>query len=88
MTTLTVHDRSRCDLYEITCTRWDGNGTLFVTVRETIGEREISPRRLAAMRRLARRAIDHPERTRSARTVRTWFAQGSSHATFAVSRVA
>ncbi len=83
---LTIGDRSRNGLYEITDTRWDSNGTLFVTVRELIGERELPASRLRAMRDLARQAISHPDKTRSARTVRTWHYQGGMHVTFAVSR--
>lgn len=81
-------DFSRNGLYQITCTLWDSNGTLSVTVREMIGERELPKERLEAMRRFARRALPeyHKGQTRSARTVRTWFADGGSHATFAVSR--
>lgn len=81
-------DFTRNGLYQITDTHWDSNGTLRVTVREMIGERDIPKARLEAMRRFARRAL--PEyrqgQTRSVRTVRTWYAQGTSHATFAVSR--
>ena len=84
---LTIRDRSRNGLYEITDTHWDSNGTLEVTVRELIGERELPAKRLRAMRDLARQAIAHPDKTRSARTVRTWYAQGGMHATFAVSRL-
>lgn len=80
---------SRNGLYQITDTNWDNNGTLSVTVREMIGEREMPKPRLEAMRRFARRAL--PEyregQTKSAATVRTWFANGQSHATFAVSRL-
>lgn len=81
-------DFSRNGLYQITDTSWDSNGTLKVTVREMIGEPELPKARLEAMRRFARRALPeyHEGQTRSARTVRTWYAQGTSHATFAVSR--
>lgn len=81
-----IGDRTRNGLYEITDTNWDHNGTLRVTVRELIGERELSPARIRAMRDLARRALPYPEKTRSAKCVRTWYAQGCSHATFWVSR--
>lgn len=85
---LNIGDYSRNGLYQITDTSWDSNGTLRVTVREMIGEREIPKARLEAMRRFARRALPEyrPGQTRSAKTVRTWYAQGQSHATFAVSR--
>jgi hypothetical protein len=85
---LTIGARSRDGLLEITDTRWDGNGTLFVTVRELIGTgcwRGGLP--IERMRRLARRALMYPERTRSSRVVRQWSAQGADHVTFAVSRL-
>jgi len=87
MATLEIGDYSRNGLYQITDTRWDSNGTMYVTVREMIGERELPKTRLEAMRRFARRALSHPEKTRSARTVRTCYASGQSHATFAISRL-
>lgn len=78
-------------LLEIVDTRWDGNGTLYVTVRELIGgfeswvvSRENVIRR---MRRLARRAIMYPENTRSSRVTHVWKSNGCSHVTFAVSRL-
>lgn len=85
----TIGDRSRNGLYEITDTNWDHNGTLRVTVRELIGEPvyRLDAKRIRAMRDLARQAIDHPDKTRSARLIRTWYAQGGSHAAFAVSRL-
>lgn len=82
--TLTIGDRNRAGDLEITDTAWDHNGTMRVTVRELTGQCEID---VAAARRLARRAIHHPEKTRSSRVIRTWFAQGSTHVTFAVSRL-
>lgn len=85
---LTIGDRSRDGLLEITDTRWDRNGTLFVTVRELIGSGcWVGGLPVDRMRRLARRAIDNPERTRSSRALRTWSAQDSDHITFAVSRL-
>ena len=84
--TLTIGDYSRDGYYQITDTNWDHNGTLRVTVRELYGVSMIGPGMLEAMRRLARRAISHPDKTRSARTVRTFYANGCSHATFAVTR--
>lgn len=81
-------DFSRNGLYQITDTHWDSNGTLRVTVREMIGERELPKARLEAMRRFARRALPEyrPGQTRGASTVRTWYAQGGMHATFDVTR--
>lgn len=80
---------SRNGLYQITDTNWDSNGTLAVTVREMIGEQSLPKTRLEAMRKFARRALPeyHEGQTKSAATVRTWFANGQSHATFAVSRL-
>lgn len=88
--TLEIGDYSRNGMYQITDTAWDSNGTLRVTVREMIGERELPKARLEAMRRLARRALPeyYPGQTRRASTVRTWYADGCSHATFDVSRIA
>jgi hypothetical protein len=87
MSEVKLGDISRNGLYQITDTSWDSNGTLRVTVRELIGERGISKARLEAMRRFARRALAHQDQTKSAKTIRTWYNQGCSHATFAVSRL-
>jgi hypothetical protein len=85
---LKIGDRSRDGLLEITDTSWDHNGTLMVTVRELIGTGcWVGGLPIERMRRLARRALMYPEKTRSARTVRKWSAQGSDHVTFAVSRL-
>lgn len=88
MANVKLGDFSKNGLYQITDTSWNHNGTLSVTVREMIGERSIPKARLEAMRRFARRALPEykPGQTRSARTVRTWYATGQMHATFAVSR--
>lgn len=85
---LTIGDTSRDGLLEITDTRWDSNGTMFVTVRELIGAGcWVGGLPVERMRRLARRAIAHPDKTRSSRVVRTWKQGGSDHVTFAVSRL-
>lgn len=81
-----IGDGSRDGLLTITETRWDSNGTLSVTVRERIGQ-PWDANTLRRARRLARSALMYPENTRSSRVVRTWWAQGCSHATFAVSRL-
>jgi len=88
MATVKIGDISRNGLYQITDTNWDSNGTMKVTVRELIGEREIPKDRLEAMRRFARRALPEYRKgqTRGARTIRTWYADGCSRATFAVTR--
>lgn len=84
---LEIGDLSRNGLYQIVDTNWDCNGTLRVTVRELIGERSINAVALRAMRDLARRALMYPEKTRSVRVVRQFFADGSTHVTFDVSRL-
>jgi hypothetical protein len=87
-TTKTIGDRSRDGLLEITDTRWDHNGTMFVTVREVIGSGcWIGGLPLARMRRLARTAISHPDKTRSSRVVGRSAYYGCDQVTFAVSRL-
>jgi hypothetical protein len=86
--TLTIGDTSRDGLLIIADTRWDFNGTMFVTVRELIGTNcWVGGLPVERMRRLARRAIAHPENTRSARVVRRFSADGCDYVTFAVSRL-
>lgn len=92
MSTLTIGDRSRDGMLEIVDTQWDHNGTLRVTVREMLGRGPAGGTPAAdlpirVMRDLAKRALEHPEHTRSARLVRTFFADGQGFATFAVSRL-
>ena len=88
MTTKTIGDRTRDGLLEITETRWDSNGTLFVTVRELIGSGcWIGGLPLDRMRRLARAAIPHPDKTTSSRVVRKSSHYGCDYVTFAVSRL-
>lgn len=87
----TIGDTSRDGLLQITDTTWDHNGTIKVTVRELIGQRwEDYPggkeQVIRRARTLARSTLMHPEHTRSSRVLRTWFAEGCSHVTFAVSR--
>lgn len=85
--TLTIGDRSRDGLLEITDTRWDSNGTMFVTVRELIGHNSwIGGVPIERMRRLARRALMYPEQTRSSRVVNRFTSGDCDHVTFAVSR--
>lgn len=69
-------------------TAWDSNGTLRVTVRLLgRGSDFVGGFPLRRARRLARRAIMHPEKTRSARVLRTFTAGGCDFVTFAVSRL-
>lgn len=89
-TVLTIGDRSRDNLLELADTSWDHNGTLTVTVRELVGDHCHSwskPQMIRKMRDFARRAMPHPEHTRSARLVRTFYAESCDYATFAVSRL-
>lgn len=81
-----IGDRNPAGLVEIVDTNWDYNGTLNVTVRELIGERQPRENIKEMARRLARRALMYPEDTRSSRVVRAFYADGSTHWTFAVSR--
>lgn len=86
--TLTIGDRSPDGVLEIVDTNWDSNGTLRVTVRELMGHGcwagGLPVRR---MRTLAKRALSHPEHTRSARVIRTFTDGGCDYVTFAVSRL-
>jgi hypothetical protein len=82
---LKVGDTSRNGRYQVTDKRWDHNGTLQVDVRITTEQPFLTDADIRAMRATARRAIGHPEHTRSARLIRKWYVNGV-HATFAVSR--
>ena len=84
--TAKIHDCNPSGTVQIVDTMWDHNGTLRVTVREMIGEYDPPACRLRQARRLARRAIMYPEDTRSSAVVRRFYADGSTHWTFAVSR--
>jgi hypothetical protein len=88
---LGIGDSNRDDTVRVSDTSWDGNGALTVTVREMIGGYNGwiggRDRALRAMRDTARRALMYPEKTRSTRLVREWYADGQNHATFAVSRL-
>jgi hypothetical protein len=84
---LTIGDRSNDGLLEIVDTSWDHNGTMRVTVRELIGHNGwIGGLPVRRMRTLARRAVHHPEVTRSSRVVRKFTADGCDYVTFTVSR--
>lgn len=85
---LTIGDGTSDGLLVIVDTRWDSNGTMFVTVRENIGIGcWVGGLPIDRMRRLARRAIAHPEQTKSSRAVRKFSAEGCDFVTFAVSRL-
>ena len=77
-----IGDRSKNDMYVLTDTSWDSNGTLLVTVRQLL-DMSHHPEMIPAMRRFARRALPYPETIRSSRVVHI---HGSS-VTFAVSRL-
>ena len=79
---LTIGDRSRDNMFEITDTSWDSNGTMRVTVRNLL-DMNHHPEFIPAMRRMARRAISMPHLTKSSRVIHI---DGSS-TTFAVSRL-
>lgn len=89
----TIGDTNRDGLLQITDTRWDSNGTMYVTIREMIGQYWEQygydlERVTRQARALARATL--PEyfkgQTRSSRVVRRWYANGQSHVTIAVSR--
>lgn len=79
---------SRNGLYQISDTDRDSNSNILVTVRDTSGEQELTTARLSAMRKFALRAVpeQYEGQAKTATTVRTWFSNGSSRATFSVSR--
>ena len=83
-----IGDYSRDGLLQITDTRWDRNGTLFVTVRETMGGNcLIGGFPIKRGRTLARSALQYPEHTKSSR-VTNRFKDGPCDAvTYAVSRL-
>lgn len=86
---LTIGDSNRDGTLVIVDTAWDSNGTLRVTVEDKMGNgiREGGPD-IRAMRRLARRALMYPEKTRSSRLIRsTRTHYGTTVYTFAVSRL-
>jgi hypothetical protein len=86
--TLTIGDSSRDGLLIITDTHWNNNGTMFVTIRERIGSGcWIGGLPIKRMRRLARRTLSYPEKTRTSRVVRKWSHDGCDHVKFAVSRL-
>lgn len=85
--TAQIGSRNPAGTYEITDTNLSHDGVLRVTVRELMGVRALSDKDVATMRRLARRALPYPEKTKSSRMLRSWYSGGCSHATFAVSRL-
>lgn len=89
MTVLQIRDTNRAGTLEVTDTNWDSNGTLRVTVRELFGDHcwdLSSAKQDRTVRDFARRALSHPEQTRSSRIIRKWHAAGTDHWTVAVSR--
>lgn len=92
MTTLTIGDSNRDGTLVIRDTAWDSNGTMRVTVEDLCGPGgRVGGMPIPAMRRLARRALAHPEHTRSSRVIRVGCPAGcqcgTARVTFAVSRL-
>ncbi len=84
---LKVGDTDRAGTMQIVATDWDHNGTLRVTVACPFPRTQKSD---DAARRLARRAITYPEKTRSSRLIRVAETLDDAfriHVTFAVSRL-
>lgn len=86
---LTINDTNRDGTLKITDTAWDSNGTLRVTVVDLIGAGcRVGGVDVRAMRRLARRALPYPAKTRSSRVIRSTVNHyGCDQITFAVSRL-
>lgn len=83
-----IGDESRNGLYVITDTSWDSNGTLKVTVREKMGHlAELPDSYVKGMRRLARRALMHPDTIKSSRELNRFYDNACWSVTFAVSRL-
>ena len=80
-----IGDKSRDGLLVISNTDWNHNGTMYVTVRELVGQ-EPTKSVIRRARALARRTLSYPEKTRSSRVVRIWFNSGSWYMEFAVTR--
>lgn len=83
---LKVGDSNRAGTMEIVSTDWDHNGTLRVTIACPYARTQKSD---DAARRLARRAIMYPEKTRSSRLIHVSPIVDDAyriHVTFAVSR--
>lgn len=88
--TLKIGDTTRDGLFQIVDTNWNHDGGLRVTVREMIGGGGLDmpdAEMVKRMRALARRAADHPEKTRSARVVNRFIGGGCIHITFNVSQL-
>lgn len=84
---LKVGDTNRAGTMEVTATHWNSNGTLYVTVACPWPRTQKTE---DAARRLARRCIMYPEKTRSSRLIRvsdTLDDANRMFLTFAVSRL-
>lgn len=86
---LAVGATNRAGTYEIVATEWDHNGTMRVTVASPWPRTQKTE---DAARRLARRALMYPEKTRSSRLIRVDLDTTNAAAyrillTFAVSRL-
>lgn len=83
--TLTIGDRTKDGLIEITDTNWAGYSLMRVTVRELIGSKCWDKFPLRRMRALASRAYPAPFTVRTARVVNRFASGGSDHVTFLLS---
>ena len=82
MSVAKVGDMNRTGTARITDTEWNGNGTLRVWIEDVAGAGDVR-----AMRRLARRAIHHPEKTRSSACSISRRSDGTVSYIFHVSRL-
>lgn len=86
----TIGDTDRHETFRVVSTVWDSNGTLFVTIEnlsEQIKEsQDLTSTDLERARRLARRCLMYPEKTRSSRLIRHKLADARLQMLFAVSR--
>lgn len=89
----TVGDTDRSGRFTVVETFWDSNGTLTVTVEDAsetapASHADYERHTLERARRLARRCLMHPEKTRSSRVLRsTTTDSGALRTAFAVSRL-
>lgn len=86
----TIGDTDRLDTFEVVVAAWDSNGTLHVTIKSTdekvLSLDDLEDRDIERARRLARRCLMHPEKTRSAAMRYSQLVEKSLQMTFAVSR--
>jgi len=87
--TLTIGDTNRDGSLVIVDTNWDYNGSMRVTVRETIGHGCYTGDLVRNGRRLARKALheSYIGETKSSRVIRQFVADGCDHVTYLISRL-